>query len=115
MHEANDPEGLVRSPVAIPPAPQQLTSSRRTLSQKQKINYLDAVKCLMHTPGKKTGIVSRFEDFLTEHQEKTAMVHFNAVFLPWHRLLLYEMERVLRSECGYRGAIPYVPRLFPAP
>jgi tyrosinase len=68
------------------------------------------MKCLMHKPGllrgRIPGVRTRFEDFLSLHQIMTPMVHFNGVFLPWHRLYLHEMERVLQQECHYRGALP---------
>ncbi|KAE9964727.1 hypothetical protein EG328_010254 [Venturia inaequalis] len=34
-------------------------------------------------------------------------VHFNGVFLPWHRYTLWAFETVLIEECGYKGAQPY--------
>jgi len=60
----------------------------------------------MHTPGLNPGAVTRYEDFLIEHQIMTPIVHFTGVFLPWHRLLLHQIERALRDECGYRDAVP---------
>jgi tyrosinase len=60
----------------------------------------------MHTPGQNPKAVTRYEDFLIEHQEMTPIVHFTGVFLPWHRMFLHEIERAMRVDCGYRGTIP---------
>ncbi|KAA8913483.1 hypothetical protein FN846DRAFT_929282 [Sphaerosporella brunnea] len=79
----------------------------RTLSNSQKNNYLNAVKCLMRNDGRLNGTVTRYEDFLTTHQRLTSQIHFNGVFLPWHRLFVHTMEKILIEECGYRGAMPY--------
>ena len=94
------------SPAPLRAPTTDVDGRRRTLKTKQKINYLDAVKCLMHTPGLNPGAVTRYEDFLIEHQIMTPIVHFTGVFLPWHRLLLHQIERALRDECGYRDAVP---------
>lgn len=34
-------------------------------------------------------------------------IHFNGVFLPWHRYAVWSYENVLIEECGYKGAQPY--------
>lgn len=50
---------------------------------------------------------TRYEDFLAEHQENTPFIHFNGVFLPWHRAFLHSFETALREECLYFGGLPY--------
>jgi tyrosinase len=60
----------------------------------------------MKRAGRLNGAVTRFEDFIITHQQLTSRIHFNGVFLPWHRLFVHTMEKALRDECGYRGAIP---------
>jgi tyrosinase len=34
-------------------------------------------------------------------------IHFNGVFLPWHRYFLWQYESALINECQYKGAQPY--------
>ncbi|KAF8053794.1 hypothetical protein FPV67DRAFT_1461980 [Lyophyllum atratum] len=83
----------------------------RHLSMHQRKDYLRAVKCMMAKPPKlgsyAEGITTRWEDFIWIHQSMMPMVHWVGHFLPWHRLFLYEYERVLREECGYAGGVPY--------
>jgi len=33
--------------------------------------------------------------------------HLTGIFLPWHRLYLHTMERLLREKCGYKGYMTY--------
>ncbi|KAK4454570.1 tyrosinase [Podospora aff. communis PSN243] len=38
---------------------------------------------------------------------QTMDMHFTGHFLPWHRYYTAVYERMLRDECGYKGAQPY--------
>lgn len=54
--------------------------SRSTLSKKEKLNYIDAVKCLHRKPAltpsaKSAGAKSRFDDFVVTHVIQTFWVH----------------------------------------
>ncbi|KAJ7484381.1 tyrosinase [Mycena latifolia] len=49
----------------------------------------------------------RFDDFQATHINLTDEIHLVGQFLPWHRRFLNVFEETLRSECGFRGAIPY--------
>lgn len=83
----------------------------RTLSTDQQDEFLRSVNCLIGSPGAlqalASGVRTRWDDFVYTHQIFMPMVHNAGQFLPWHRLYLYEYERVLRSECGYSGYLPW--------
>ena len=50
---------------------------------------------------------SRFDDLIKAHQIQAQVVHGDAWFLPFHRLHMHAHEKLLREECGYKGAQPY--------
>ncbi|TLD09242.1 uncharacterized protein PgNI_06966 [Pyricularia grisea] len=82
----------------------------RNLSQKERLNYVDAVKCLMSTPSKSNDFYpaakSRFDDFQGMHIKVGHAMHFNGQFLPWHRWMMHLYETELKT-CGFKGALPY--------
>lgn len=47
------------------------------------------------------------DDFTIVHNINTPSIHWSGLMLPWHRHYLWELERALRSECGYEGYLPY--------
>ena len=53
------------------------------------------------------GARNLFDDFQAVHINQTFLIHFNAVFLPWHRYYMWTYEKALREECGYQGYQPY--------
>jgi tyrosinase len=53
------------------------------------------------------GALSRYDDLVATHINQTMSIHFVGHFLPWHRLFTASYEKLLRDECGYRGAQPY--------
>ncbi|KAL5114497.1 hypothetical protein ACEQ8H_007640 [Pleosporales sp. CAS-2024a] len=71
--------------------------------------YLNSVKCLMRgrPSGSFKGAQNRYEDIVVLHQSVTPQVHGNAIFLIWHRYLLWTFEQLLRSECGFTRALPW--------
>ncbi|KAF1999790.1 Di-copper centre-containing protein [Amniculicola lignicola CBS 123094] len=84
----------------------------RTLSKSARLNYLDAVHCLLSTPpltplSAAPGIRSRYDDFVATHINQTLSIHFVGHFLPWHRWFTAVYETALREECSYEGAQPY--------
>jgi tyrosinase len=83
----------------------------RALSKQERLDYLSAVKCLMAAPPQLAhlypGSKSRFDDFQAAHIELTPLIHWNAPFLPWHRMFVHLYEQDLRKTCGYKGAQPY--------
>ncbi|KAA8642298.1 hypothetical protein EYZ11_010376 [Aspergillus tanneri] len=82
------------------------------LSPSQRISYISAVKCMQNKPPVLPtkhfpGVRSRMDDFAATHINYTLGVHFNGVFLAWHRHFIWIWERALRDECGYNGTLPY--------
>lgn len=53
-------------------------SRRRTLSIRQRLSYINAVKCLNTLPSANPshGTVSRYDDFIWAHVEMTPVIHF---------------------------------------
>jgi tyrosinase len=89
-----------------------LFTPRRTLSKPQKLQYLSAVQCALRKPSitpptAAPGALSRYDDLVATHINQTMSIHFVGHFLPWHRLFTAYYEKLLREECGYRGAQPY--------
>lgn len=88
-----------------------LTAPRGTLSTSTKKAYISAVLCLRQKPSSTypsvPGARNHFDDFQAIHINQTFLIHFNAVFLPWHRYFTWAYERALREECGYDGYQPY--------
>lgn len=104
---------------------------RRSLNNKQKIAYIDAVKCLQALPaiGPVKDAKTRFDDFQALHIALTDEIHnvvrsifcfpkpiaitilnyLQGQFLPWHRRMLNVHETALRTACGYKGPYTYVP------
>ncbi|KAF2743855.1 Di-copper centre-containing protein [Sporormia fimetaria CBS 119925] len=82
------------------------------LKKDEKLNYIDAVKCLGKKPSRTPasvapGAKSRYDDFVTIHILLTQITHGNGNFLSWHRYYLWAFEQTLRNECGYKGYLPY--------
>ncbi|OTB07057.1 hypothetical protein M426DRAFT_9133 [Hypoxylon sp. CI-4A] len=77
-----------------------------------RADYIRAVKCLAAKPATvdKTiapGAVNRLDDFTWIHDNQTDLIHVSGSFFSWHRIFIYQMEEVLRNECGYKGTLPY--------
>jgi tyrosinase len=76
----------------------------------ERIDFVRAVECLMDAESVYTGLdgaKSRFDDFGVLHYKLLRRVHLSASFLLFHRLFLWSYEEALRSECGYKGTLPY--------
>ncbi|KAJ6532764.1 tyrosinase [Mycena vulgaris] len=99
---------LVQVGVAFCPSP-AIRQEWRDLTSKQKAQYIGAVKCLQRLPA--TGLIpaarTRFDDFQAAHINLTDEIHLVGQFLPWHRRFLNVFEETLKSECGFKGAVPY--------
>ncbi|KPM45912.1 hypothetical protein AK830_g692 [Neonectria ditissima] len=83
-----------------------------SLSERERLAYVNAVKCLQHLPARtpanvSLGAKSRFDDFVVVHIQQTRTIHFTGNFMPWHRWFLYTYEKALQDECGYKGYQPY--------
>ncbi|KAF9051831.1 hypothetical protein BJ165DRAFT_917274 [Panaeolus papilionaceus] len=81
----------------------------RSLSAEHRKEYIQAIKCAHALPNQTTyqGVRSRLDDFQAVHIHTAQEVHDVAHFLPWHRRYLRMFEKMLRDECGFRGALPY--------
>ncbi|KAK4164116.1 putative tyrosinase [Cladorrhinum sp. PSN259] len=83
-----------------------------SLTQAQRLAYVNAVKCLQSRPARTPasvapGAKSRFDDFVVTHIQQTLALHYTGNFQPWHRWFVYQYEKALRDECGYTGYQPY--------
>ncbi|KAM3081244.1 hypothetical protein ACMFMG_005199 [Clarireedia jacksonii] len=83
-----------------------------SLSKKERLAYVNAVKCLQKLPARTpasvaAGAKSRFDDFIVTHIQQTLTIHYTGNFMPWHRWFVYTYEKALREECGYTGYQPY--------
>ncbi len=81
----------------------------RELNKQEQTNYLSAIKCLRDKPSKLKGTlpqevvfvpISRWDDFTYVHLDAQ---HRNPEFLPWHRVFLALLDKVMEEECGYDG------------
>ncbi|KAF2680037.1 Di-copper centre-containing protein [Lentithecium fluviatile CBS 122367] len=82
------------------------------LSNKTRLEYIKAVKCLARLPSKidpakAPGARSRYDDFEAAHIIHTTTVHATGLFFAWHRHMLYLYEKALREECSYSDWLPY--------
>ncbi|KAI1129745.1 Di-copper centre-containing protein [Nemania abortiva] len=83
-----------------------------SMSKQSRLEYINAVKCLQAKPPRFSkeaapGVRSRFDDFAATHIQQTPYVHFDGLFLPFHRQAIWLYEKALREECGYTGWQPY--------
>ncbi|KAL2208404.1 Di-copper centre-containing protein [Sarocladium strictum] len=83
-----------------------------SLSKAERLDYVNAVKCLQKLPPRTpasvaSGAKSRFDDFVVTHIQQTLDIHYSGIFPPWHRWFVYQYEKALREECGYKGYQPY--------
>jgi tyrosinase len=93
----------------------------RALAKSEKADFLEAFKCLAETPrnGKLSPVgnpgdippvnttTSYLDDVSYVHMDLNHQVHFTGLFLPWHRWYLHSLEGALKTECGFKGSIPY--------
>lgn len=93
----------------------------RNFSKQQKTAWIDAFKCLESKPHDPTlqpvpsapGLPpmnttgSLYDDFTYVHINLYPFIHFNALFLPWHRWYLHTLEQLVETECGYKGPMGY--------
>ncbi|KAF3014290.1 hypothetical protein E8E14_011866 [Neopestalotiopsis sp. 37M] len=83
-----------------------------SLSEAERLGYINAVKCLQKLPpltpaNVSSGAKSRYDDFIVVHIQQTLSIHYSGNFMAWHRWFVYLYETALRDECGYTGYQPY--------
>ncbi|CAE6420321.1 unnamed protein product [Rhizoctonia solani] len=100
----------------------------RAFSKAERKAWIDAQNCLNKTPsnGKLKLEVdtesynnpaisiapynesgSYYDDLSYAHMNLNPLIHWTGLFLPWHRVYLFEWTNILREECGYDGVVPY--------
>jgi len=81
----------------------------QALTKREKLAYLDATKCLMKLPATYgfPGTRTRFDELQAVHIMQAEWTHEVGAFLPFHRFLMHTHEKLMRDECGYKGAQPY--------
>ncbi|KAK1570066.1 uncharacterized protein LY79DRAFT_642954 [Colletotrichum navitas] len=82
-------------------------SEWRTLSRQEKLDYIEAVKCLTRMTSVLTGNGTIHDDFAFVHNKHGHSAHGKAPFLPWHRRFIFIYEKYLQDKCSYKGALPY--------
>lgn len=83
-------------------------SFRGDMSEDERRSFIDACKCLHNAPSQTPpdiapGARTRWDDFVVSHLLHTYDVHRSPWLIPFHRELLFQLEKALRDECGYGG------------
>ncbi|KAK1979541.1 hypothetical protein LZ30DRAFT_751360 [Colletotrichum cereale] len=79
----------------------------RALSRQEKLDYIEAVKCLTHAPSVINSNGTIHDDFAFVHSKHAHSTHGKAAFLPWHRRFISIYEKYLQDKCSYTGTLPY--------
>ncbi|OAJ42659.1 hypothetical protein BDV3_006765 [Batrachochytrium dendrobatidis] len=82
----------------------------RELTQRQRADYIRAIRCLQTTPStynREYGSLSLFSDLMFTHYISFEFAHHTAMFLPWHRVFMQTFEDLMRDRCGYKGSMAY--------
>jgi tyrosinase len=83
-----------------------------SLSKNQRLQYINAVKCLMDKPSVVPGVPatqSYYSDFAFLHINYARYTHFNGNFFGWHRHHVWLFEQALHG-CGFPKelGVPYM-------
>ncbi|GAB1518007.1 hypothetical protein RhiTH_001064 [Rhizoctonia solani] len=99
----------------------------RSFSRAERKAWIDSVNCLNKLPsnGKINPPIDTerleftyhiapfnasgtyYDDLVYAHMNLNPVIHHTGLFLPWHRAYTQEWTNALRSECGYKGVVPY--------
>ncbi|KAK0527756.1 hypothetical protein OC835_004875 [Tilletia horrida] len=87
----------------------------RTLTKEQQESWIKATWCLSARPSMLVGTethldgrrTSLLDDFVAIHVRLFYTTHYQASFLPWHRLYVHARDLAMRRECGFTGPFPY--------
>lgn len=82
------------------------------MEDSDKRAYLAAVNCLHEIPSVMDpevmpGARTRYDDFTGTHMLQTGHIHFNGIFLSFHREFVHLFMTAMRDECNYQGPTPY--------
>ena len=86
---------------------------RDSLTGPERLDYLGAVSCLWDMPTRNAEFSAAQNFFVAVHLNQTNFIHQTANFLTWHRYFVWVWEDTLRTECGYKGALPVSRVLHP--
>ncbi|KAE8336756.1 hypothetical protein BDV24DRAFT_141215 [Aspergillus arachidicola] len=97
------------------PEDAQIRKEWRELTQEERQQFTDAVRCLQSIPTTLAddlrqiypGVQTRYDEFLATHINLTSVIHMTADFLSWHRYFIHTFEQDLQSKCQYTGSLPY--------
>ncbi|KAM7213767.1 Grixazone synthase [Rhypophila decipiens] len=83
-----------------------------SLTKREKLDYINSVHCLAKLPYQTPlslvpGVRNRYDDFTASHALRTPFVHQNGIFLAYHRHYNHLFETALRTECNFKGTLPY--------
>ncbi|KAI8902647.1 hypothetical protein BC833DRAFT_519833, partial [Globomyces pollinis-pini] len=75
----------------------------------ERQQYISAVQCLQRTPSRiaPNSRNTLYQDFVEVHRSIVPTAHGLPIFLPWHRFMLAAFDHALRTNCQYRGRMPY--------
>ncbi|KAI0738925.1 tyrosinase central domain protein [Daedaleopsis nitida] len=84
-----------------------------SMTKQERREYIAAVHCMKARPSvldpeEVPGAKSLYDDFVAVHINQTLSVHTSGIFLIWHREFVHLYEQALQTECGYKGAQPYL-------
>ncbi|KAK1718065.1 hypothetical protein CaCOL14_006771 [Colletotrichum acutatum] len=84
----------------------------RKLTVTERKSFITAVQCIMNEPvisdPKRVPMAkSLYDDFVAVHYTSFRNTHLTASFFAWHRYYLASFEQRLRTQCRYKGALPY--------
>ncbi|PVH90604.1 Di-copper centre-containing protein [Periconia macrospinosa] len=78
----------------------------RTLDAVAQKQYTDAVMCLSTKPSTIGLNTTLYDDFTYIHTHLNELIHYVAMFLPWHRYFVQLYHSHL-GDCGYTGPMVY--------
>ncbi|KXH69104.1 hypothetical protein CSAL01_01466 [Colletotrichum salicis] len=84
----------------------------RKLTVTERKSFITAVQCIMNEPvvsdPKRVPMAkSLYDDFVAIHYTSFRNTHLTGSFFAWHRYYLASFEQRLRTQCRYKGALPY--------
>ncbi|KAK1977587.1 hypothetical protein LZ30DRAFT_600954 [Colletotrichum cereale] len=111
-HQINDPQTHLGDNNYCKGAFVPIRKEWRTLPVLERKAFISAVQCMMKQPAlsdpKRVPMAkSLYDDFVAVHYTSFKNTHFTASFFPWHRYFLASFEQRLRTQCGYKGSLPY--------
>ncbi|KAI0025907.1 hypothetical protein F4780DRAFT_235248 [Xylariomycetidae sp. FL0641] len=80
-----------------------------SLTNDEKLTYLNAEVCLQTTPAQYgiEGAETIWDEMQYAHLRQSNYIHGVGAFLPWHRYFVTAHEKLLQRHCGYAGGVPY--------